>query len=400
MLNAQCSCWYSQNQKNLFSFQHYFLHNALTKSLSVSMIRLFLNKTGSLILKSPIKYTPYKPSIINGTPLSFSSRRFNSHVKKKKTKISTLEELRRKTNNEAGENIINLVNENVDVTSEKLAKYLKSVTSVTFNETIKFNQLKPVLSKNQFDYKEIIPNQVININLNNRDLIILSTGTIIGWEIDESYLINKFIPLIESTIPTYSKSSWESDELDFIELQSVTSHKTTGNSFMVNDLIVLQGNDDRKFLDKLAFSIGFSRSTRLSILENELENFINMTKLNSQFLAEGKAINSNESDILKLTGRLFLLRGKLNLYNELIDTPDFYWNEPNLEKIYQVISNSLDINLRISILNRKIDYATEEQRVFLSLLNEKKSTRLEWTIIILIMVEVAFETYNVVNNYH
>lgn len=364
------------------------------------MIRLFLNKTGSLILKSPIKYTPYKPSIINGSPLSFSSRRFNSQVKKKKTKISTLEELRRKTNNEAGENIINLVNENADVTSEKLAKYLKSVTSVTFNETIKFNQLKPVLSKNQFDYKEIIPNQVININLNNRDLIVLSTGTIIGWEIDESYLINKFIPLIESTIPTYSKSSWESDELDFIELQSVTSHKTTGNSFMVNDLIVLQGNDDRKFLDKLAFSIGFSRSTRLSILENELENFINMTKLNSQFLAEGKAINSNESDILKLTGRLFLLRGKLNLYSELIDTPDFYWNEPNLEKIYQVISNSLDINLRISILNRKIDYATEEQRVFLSLLNEKKSTRLEWTIIILIMVEVAFETYNVVNNYH
>lgn len=89
----------------------------------------------------------------------------------------------------------------------------------------------------------------------------------------------------------------------------------------------------------------------------------------------------------------------MNLYSELIETPDLYWSEPFLEKIYNNVSKILDINSRISIMNRKLDYATEEQRAFLSVLNEKKSTRLEWIIILLIMVEVVFEIHHYYERY-
>ena len=70
-----------------------------------------------------------------------------------------------------------------------------------------------------------------------------------------------------------------------------------------------------------------------------------------------------------------------------------------LEKIHNNASKILDINLRISIMNRKLDYATEEQRAFLSVLNEKKSTRLECIIILLIMVEVVFEIHHFYEKY-
>ena len=67
-----------------------------------------------------------------------------------------------------------------------------------------------------------------------------------------------------------------------------------------------------------------------------------------------------EQELLRITGRLSLLKRKLNLYSELIETLDLYWSEPVLEKIYNNVSKIFDINSRISIMNRKPDYATEE----------------------------------------
>lgn len=335
----------------------------------------------------------------------FLLRSYSSNTAKKKKPISSLDGFRRSTNNQETVNkILKLVNKSDDYTtdnSNELNQYLKFVTSTTISDSIDFNtlcktfdSLKPTAS----NYKIIIPDEVIHLKVNtNKDLIILSNGTIIGWNFDEQELI-RFLPQIKVQDTINEKYDFESDEFDYVELLELpNSPKNNGNSYMINDIIIIQGiNQERRLLDKIAFSIGLSRSTRLSILENNLEEFLKMTKLNSINLSTGNKITTTESEVLKLTGKLFLLRGKLNLYNELIDTPDVYWSEPTLEKIYQMISTNLDINSRISILNRKLDYATEEQRAFLSLLNEKKSTKLEWTIIILILIEVGFETYRFV----
>ncbi|EGV60259.1 DUF155-domain-containing protein [Yamadazyma tenuis ATCC 10573] len=225
-----------------------------------------------------------------------------------------------------------------------------------------------------------------------KELIILSNGTVIGWNFGEQQLL-EVAPRLSSALD--EQYAYESDEFDFIELEQLPPNpKSNGNSYMINDIILIQNvTEEKKILDKVAFSIGMSRSTRVSILEDNLEQFLKITRRNSDRLSKGLPVTASEHDVLQLTGKLFLLRGKLNLYNELIDTPDLYWSEPTLEKIYQQISTSLDINWRISILNRKLDYATDEQRAFLSFLNERKGTRLEWTIIILILIEVGFETY-------
>ncbi|GMF02911.1 unnamed protein product [[Candida] boidinii] len=113
----------------------------------------------------------------------------------------------------------------------------------------------------------------------------------------------------------------------------------------------------------------------------------------------GKELGINAKDVLTSSGRLMLLRGKLNLYSELIETPDLYWSEARLEKIYENISNVLDIPNRITILNRKLDYATEESKLLLDILNTRKGTILEWIIIYLILIEVFFEIYHFYERY-
>ena len=96
--------------------------------------------------------------------------------------------------------------------------------------------------------------------------------------------------------------------------------------------------------------------------------------------------------MLKLTGELLKFRADLNLHSELIDTPEIYWSRPELEELYIKVSKVLDIRQRVHVLNKKLDYANELASVLRSHLSELHSLKLEWGIIVLIAVEVAFET--------
>lgn len=328
-------------------------------------------------------------------------RRNSTSPAKRKPKKTTIPALRRTPTPDSASDanrILSLINHNIGSHHQDLRQYLKPLISITVGESIDLDKVIGILKEEHpYPYSIIAPDEVLNIKYNDKDLMILANGSIVGWGISEQHLFDKVIPLFELAI--IDKYAYESEEMDYINLNSLNVHPKD-SSFMLGELVVIQNLvDQQTLLDKAAFAIGLSRSTRLSVLENALEEHILLTRSNSESLSNGEKLTSTESEVLRLTGRLFLLRGKLNLYSELIETPDLYWSEPNLEKIYDTISRTLDIQPRISILNRKLDYATEEQRALLSVLNEKKSTRLEWIIIILIMVEVGFETFHFYERY-
>lgn len=277
---------------------------------------------------------------------------------------------------------------------------IRPVVSVTVGETIDLGSIG--LALGPWPVSTIVPHEVVNVSHEGRDLMVLANGTLVGWGIPEHEMVRKLVPLVAPAVSEPYEP--ELEEMDYVDVDAADPEwkkvaSSRPGSFMADELILIQGLHSQKLLDKAAFAIGLSRSTRLSILEMALEKHITLTRSNSVALSLGSPITTTESDVLKLTGRLFLLRGKLNLYSELIETPDLYWTEPNLEKIYESISRTLDILPRIAILNRKLDYATEEQRALLSVLNEKKGTRLEWIIILLIMVEVCFELFHFYENY-
>lgn len=98
--------------------------------------------------------------------------------------------------------------------------------------------------------------------------------------------------------------------------------------------------------------------------------------------------------MLQKTGELLALRAQLNHYSELTDSlPDLFWDsrhELGLEGYYDQVGKTLDVGVRIRTLNQKMDYAQEIASILRQTLSEKHSIHLEWIIIILIAVEVAF----------
>lgn len=269
---------------------------------------------------------------------------------------------------------------------------LRPVTSITIGESIDLEKTSRIFAKHNLPHRILVPNEVLTWSLKDENVMVLANGTIVGWGMTEQRMLAEHVPLVAEAVE--EKYEPESEEMDYV---IVPGHDETA---MVGDVFVVHEDKEHDvLLEMAAFAIGLSRSTRLSILEESLEKHIELARENSEALSQGLKVKTTESDILKLTGRLFLIRGKLNLYLELIETPDLYWSEPVLERIYEAVGKRLDMALRISIMNRKLDYITEEQRALLSVLNEKKLTRLEWIIILLIMVEVLFEIVHFVEKY-
>lgn len=113
----------------------------------------------------------------------------------------------------------------------------------------------------------------------------------------------------------------------------------------------------------------------------------------------GKNLKLTREQVFKRTGELFALRHQINLESDLLDTPDFYWDRDNLVNLYQKTFNYLKLSKRTRVMNEKINDCLSLIELVTNHLNDKHHVRLEWMIIILIMVEVGFEILHYTERY-
>lgn len=302
---------------------------------------------------------------------------------------------------------------------------VKPCSTISTAERYDFEKCIQLLQSKGFQALSLIPDEVISFRYNADGyrgdvMILIQNGTIVNWGFDETFATQNILQLVEDArINPLPEESFETEDMDFVEIESVNQYeaiqanasstadiaatlaKYGTTSFLAGDLIVINSTDpDSGMLDKAAFSSGLARSTNLAVLEKSLEDHISKTRIITEKISKGIKLKLGEAEALKLIGRLFLIRGKLNLYSELIETPDLYWSEPQLERTFKQTSKYLDIGPRINILNSKLDYSTDECRAIMSVLNEKKSTFLEWIIIYLITLEIVFELYHFYERYY
>jgi len=87
-------------------------------------------------------------------------------------------------------------------------------------------------------------------------------------------------------------------------------------------------------------------------------------------------------------GELFVERTRVNLNSNILDVPEFFWENPELEPIYRKTAYYLDISKRVDGMNKKLTVIHDFLEILSSELNHQHSSRLEITIIALIVIEV------------
>lgn len=183
------------------------------------------------------------------------------------------------------------------------------------------------------------------------------------------------------TLPTQGRGGVHS------EIMNVYMGSVPG---VVEDCIILGHNIDERELvsQKLAFSYALVRSLKLDVLEDAMDRAQDRIRDIPDNLIQGTFPSMPECR--SIVGEQLKLRGMINLYSELVETPDLYWEEPKLEQLFNQMEKELDIPRRVTILNKRLEHAAEITGIVRSYINERSTHILEVMIVVLIAVEVLF----------
>ncbi|CAL4133141.1 unnamed protein product, partial [Meganyctiphanes norvegica] len=225
----------------------------------------------------------------------------------------------------------------------------------------------------------------------NREIYFFREGSAVFWNVSEIERKN-----VLRFLKKYERGKYDKEIVDEeSESLSYTFSETSVKTKLVKDRIILntEGQTD---MEKYTFSNALAQSVKLGIWEANLDKYIdNIEFVSEELRKKGRVVLSQEK-VLQRMGQLFALRHLVNLSSDLLDVPDFYWDHPELELLYKKTCNHLSITQRTTVMNEKINHCLELMELLKSSLSEAHAARLEWIIIILIMVEVGFELFHVI----
>lgn len=78
---------------------------------------------------------------------------------------------------------------------------------------------------------------------------------------------------------------------------------------------------------------------------------------------------------------------------EVTEKPDLLWDAPGLERFFARLEDEYELRERAAELERKLDLISRTARTALDLLQSRSSLRVEWYIVILIVVEIGLTLY-------
>ena len=101
-------------------------------------------------------------------------------------------------------------------------------------------------------------------------------------------------------------------------------------------------------------------------------------------------------ELLRQLGRTLSIQHKIVGRVEIVDKPELLWDAPELERIYLRLENEYEIRERHLALERKLGLISTTAETVLDLLRHNTGLRVEWYVVILIVVEILLSFYDVV----
>jgi uncharacterized Rmd1/YagE family protein len=224
-------------------------------------------------------------------------------------------------------------------------------------------------------YRDVIHSQPKDEKGIKRDIFYFPYGAVILWgfsEEEEREILSALKKFEREPLPKF-----EIDEFSF----------AYGDKMRIEeDEIMLHKKDA---LTKLALSYAIGQSVKLTVFEEAIGKTVESTKKLPKELARKGKISLSRKETSQKMGELFLERNYINLHTEILDTPEFFWEHSELEPFYRRAIHYLDVGKRVELLNRRLNLMHELFEILGNELNHQQTSRLEMTIIILIVIEVV-----------
>jgi uncharacterized Rmd1/YagE family protein len=100
--------------------------------------------------------------------------------------------------------------------------------------------------------------------------------------------------------------------------------------------------------------------------------------------------------LLSQIGRVLLVQHKMVGRVETGEKPELLWDHPGLERLYVRLADEFELRERDRALDRKLDLVSRTVETLLGLVQQSRNIRLEWYVVILIVVEIVLTVYPMV----
>ena len=209
----------------------------------------------------------------------------------------------------------------------------------------------------------------------NKYIYIFQYGMVSFFNMSESE-IETVIEQIEPFCVTYFKQKLS----DYVEVE-IQPH-TLKVEF---DKVILPDLDQEMI--RLVM-LNTSQSVALERYSEITADLLIETNKHTVYLEKHGKLDISGNKLKRFIGKILNIKNKIseNLY--IFDSPEVAWENKELNKLNQDLKQSFDLKDRYRLIHDRIEIIKENLELFKDIMDQRESSLLEWTIIILIVIEV------------
>ncbi|KAI6782199.1 Sporulation protein-like protein [Emericellopsis cladophorae] len=245
--------------------------------------------------------------------------------------------------------------------------------------------LGPSIVDDERPVTETIPD--LDITVHTPEVFLFDYGVVVIWgmtEIQEKRFLKD--------IAKFELEKLAPDDVETEHFNFYYTHEYQARIY--NDFITLR--DKNNYMTKLAISHALAQSVKTSLFEELIASTVDTCKdIPTQIALTGK-IALTRSQINMQIGELFILRINIHLNGSVLDTPELFWVEPQLEPVYQAVRSYLEMDQRVGLLTERLDVIADLLAVLKDQLSHGHGEKLEWIVIVLIAAEIVVAAVNIV----
>ena len=102
----------------------------------------------------------------------------------------------------------------------------------------------------------------------------------------------------------------------------------------------------------------------------------------------------NRRHMLRLIGQALLVQHRISGRIAVAEKPDVLWDRSDLERLYARLEDEYELKERANALQHKLQVIEGTSRALIDIIDTERSSRLEATIVLLIVVEVLIAFYD------
>jgi len=251
---------------------------------------------------------------------------------------------------------------------------------------------KTLVSGNTIVVQAVFLGHRINTGWVKSDDIVASNPLVIASSDGGYIIIFRYGVVVFINVSVHEQDAWLASARDYIlepygeiekeSLELYVTDKQEGfnqGCLWVNSISVAR-------LQLISFVL--AKSVVLALYEKTTAGLFDRIEPLANDLQQSGQAYRRDRELLQHIGNVLSTESKMVGRAEVTEKPDVLWEHPEMERLFQTMESEYEIRERHLALERKFELISRTATTLLDLLQYKRSLRVEWYIVILIVVDI------------